>query len=116
MGPGRRGAPLTPSDDPLPGSSFQGADGDQLDENGLLDWDGVHARVVHNADPNDQDTAFAGGTKEGEPAHWILTTEAGASPLARRTSATPGRSSTSPAAARSCTSRSIAPPAMGTRS
>ncbi|HKG64052.1 MAG TPA: hypothetical protein VKB28_08320 [Solirubrobacteraceae bacterium] len=75
--PAAGAAPLTPTDDPLPGSSFQGADGDQLDENGLLDWDGVHARVVHNADPNDQDTAFAGGTKEGEPAHWILTTEAG---------------------------------------
>src|SRR4051794_8322688 len=70
-------APLTPTDDPLSGSSFQGGDGDQLDENGLLDWDGVHARVVHNEDPNDADSSFAGGTKVGDPANWILTTEIG---------------------------------------
>ena len=70
-------APLTPTGDPLSGSSFQGADGNQLNENGLLDWDGVHARVVHNDDPNERDTAFAGGTKVGDPAHWTFTTEAG---------------------------------------
>src|SRR5215210_7712492 len=75
--PAAGAAPLTPTDDPLSGSSFQGGDGDQLDENGLLDWDGVHGRVVHNEDPNKEDTAFAGGTKEGDPANWILTTEAG---------------------------------------
>ena len=75
--PAAGAAPLTPTDDPLPGSSFQGGDGDQREENGLLDWDGVHARVVHNEDPNKEDTAFVGGSKEREPAHWILTAEAG---------------------------------------
>jgi hypothetical protein len=72
-------APLTPTSDPLAGSTFQGADGNQASTAALVDWDAMEAagRVVHNPDANDQDTAFAGGTKEGDPNHWSLTTEAG---------------------------------------
>jgi len=67
---------LTPL--PLPGSSFQGADGDQANGQGFIDWAGLDpGRVVRNPDPNDQDTQFAGGTKLLEPAHWTFNTEAG---------------------------------------
>jgi hypothetical protein len=71
--------PLPPSPAPLPGSSFQGADGDQDDAPGLLDWQGLQAAgaVKHSPDPNDQDSAFAGGSKENEPGSWALVTEAG---------------------------------------
>ena len=34
-------------------------------------------RAYHNPDPNAQDTAFTGGSKENEPGLWNLTTEAG---------------------------------------
>jgi hypothetical protein len=72
-------AALTPSPAPLPGSNFQGADGNQASEGTLVDWDALQAdgRVTHNADPNAQDTTFAGGTKEGDPAHWVIDTTAG---------------------------------------
>ena len=61
--------PLRPSSAALPGSSFQGADGDHDDGAGLVDWQGVRARgaVVHSPDPNDNDSAFAGGSEENEP-------------------------------------------------
>jgi hypothetical protein len=65
-------ATLTPTDDPLRGSNFQGADADQLDENGHVDWNAFKARVVHNHDANDQDTTFGGGTKETDPALWFF--------------------------------------------
>ena len=68
---------LTPSPLPLPGSSFQGADGDQANSQMFIDWAGLGAgRVVRNHDPNDLDTQFAGGTKEGDPAHWRFNTKA----------------------------------------
>jgi hypothetical protein len=82
-------APLTPSSSPLPGSSFQGADGNQDDASPLVDWQALQAagRVRHSADPNDQDSAFKGGSKEDsafkggskedEPGDWDLTTEGG---------------------------------------
>jgi hypothetical protein len=72
-------APLTPTGDPLAGSDFQGADGNQASEGALIDWDALHdaGRVVHNPDANALDTAFAGGTKEGDPNQWALTTEEG---------------------------------------
>ena len=65
-------AALTPSSDPLSGSSFQGADGNQASEGGLTDWDALQTsgRIVHSDDPNALDTTFAGGTEEGDPAHW----------------------------------------------
>jgi hypothetical protein len=64
---------------PLPGSDFQGADGDQDDELPLVDWDALEAegRVAHNEDSDTSDTTFAAGSKEGEPAHWSLDTTPG---------------------------------------
>src|SRR4051794_20941453 len=72
-------APLTPTSVPLAGSTFQGGDGNQASEGPFNDWDALQSagRVGHNADPNVNDTAFAGGTKEGDPAAWHFTTEAG---------------------------------------
>jgi hypothetical protein len=75
--------PLPPTPDPLPGSSFQGADGDQSDATPRVDWQGLVAarRVVHNPDETDQDTAFTGGSKEDEPGTWDFTVEpSGVSP------------------------------------
>jgi hypothetical protein len=71
-------APLTPTQDPLAGSDFQGADGNQASEGSHIDWDALRdaGRVVHNPDANDRDTAFEGGTKEGDPNQWTLTTVA----------------------------------------
>jgi hypothetical protein len=61
-----------PSSDSLPGSSFQGADGDQDDAAQLFDWRTLSAggSVRHNRDPNDADSAFKGGSKEDAPGDW----------------------------------------------
>jgi hypothetical protein len=71
--------PLPPSNDPLPGSNFQGADGNQDDAAPLVDWQAMEAagRVRHSPDPNDADSAFTGGSEEDEPGDWDLTTEDG---------------------------------------
>jgi hypothetical protein len=73
------GAALAQSGAHLDGSSFEGADGDQDDAPPLIDWDGLQDadRVRHSPDPNDDDSAFAGGSKENEPGEWELTTERG---------------------------------------
>jgi hypothetical protein len=70
-------AVLPPTPNPLPGSRFQGADGNQDDTATLLDWQGFQGagRVGHTSDPNAQDSAFAGGSKENEPGNWALTTD-----------------------------------------
>ena len=70
---------LPPTPNPLPGSSFQGADGNQDDAPPLVDWEARQAsgQVRHSPDPNEQDTAFTGGSKELKPGDWGLTTEAG---------------------------------------
>ena len=72
-------AQLRSTPDSLPGSDFQGADGDQDDAAPLIDWQALQAaaRVQHNPDENDEDTAFAGGSKELQPGKWELTTERG---------------------------------------
>jgi hypothetical protein len=77
LAPPALGASLPPSQLPLPGSSFQGADGNQTNVAPSVDWQGLQAagRVRHTADPNDDDTAFTGGSKEDEPGEWDLTTE-----------------------------------------
>ena len=79
VGAGPALAALTPSSQPLGGSTFQGADGDQVSVRPLTDWDALQSagRVGHNADDNAHDTAFAGGTEEGDPAAWTFTTESG---------------------------------------
>jgi hypothetical protein len=73
--------PLPRTPDALPGSTFQGADGDQDDAPalGLIDWQTLQARglVQHSPDPNAEDDAFKGGSKENEPGNWDLTTESG---------------------------------------
>jgi hypothetical protein len=75
--------PLPPSDDSLPGSDFQGADGNQINAAPLIDWQRLQAdgRVHHSPDSNDQDSAFVGGSKENVPLNqertlWDFTTEA----------------------------------------
>jgi hypothetical protein len=68
---------LTPTPSPLPGSSFQGGDGNQDAVTGLADWETLQTagRVVHANDPNAQDSAFVGGSKENRPGEWDFTTE-----------------------------------------
>jgi hypothetical protein len=71
--------PLPPTTQPLPGSMFQGADGNQDDASPLIDWQALQAAGVvhHNPDPNAEDDAFAEGSKEDEPGKWDLTSESG---------------------------------------
>jgi hypothetical protein len=59
---------------PLPGSSFQGGDGNQADEGGV-DWQTfvTTGRVRHSPDA-DPDSIFEAGTKETAPGEWDLTT------------------------------------------
>lgn len=70
---------LTPTQQPLPGSGFQGGDGDQADAPPLLDWAGAAGlgRVLHLPDPDADDDAFAGGTKDLEPEDWEFDIEDG---------------------------------------
>jgi len=70
-------ASLTPTTQPLPGSTFQGADANQLDQTPFVDWNAFKSKVTHNHDDNDQDTTFGGGTKETDPAHWFFETSPG---------------------------------------
>jgi hypothetical protein len=69
--------PTTPN--PLPGSQFQGGDGNQDNASGLIDWQGFQAdgRVGHTSDPQANDDIFAGGTEELKPGGWSLTTKDG---------------------------------------
>jgi hypothetical protein len=66
---------LPPSTSPLPGSQFQGADGNQDDALPLTDWQALEAtsRVNHTSDDNAEDSAFQGGAKEDLPGPWDLT-------------------------------------------
>jgi hypothetical protein len=71
---------LSPSNNPLNGSNFQGADGNEDDAaSPRVDWQAMEDadRVRHSPDPNEEDSAFTGGSKEDEPGEWDLTTEAG---------------------------------------
>ncbi len=79
LAPAAHGQVVPTSSTPLPGSTFQGGDGDQDDGGGYIDWQALQAggRPVHNPDPNDHDTAFVSGLKEQEPYTWDFTTEDG---------------------------------------
>jgi hypothetical protein len=79
LGGGQAWAQFEPTSDPLAGSTFQGADGNQDDAAGLIDWQALQAagRVGHATDPNDEDSVFEGGTKETEPGAWEFGTERG---------------------------------------
>jgi hypothetical protein len=71
---------LPPTTSSLPGSSFQGADGNQNDDAALelIDWQAKQSErsVLHSPDPNEADSAFT-NSKENEPGNWDLTTVAG---------------------------------------
>ena len=69
----------TTTSQPLPGSQFQGGDGDQDNATGLIDWQGLQAdgQVDHTSDPNAQDNIFHGGSEELLPGEWDLTTQNG---------------------------------------
>ena len=73
---------LSPTPNPLPGSMFQGADGDQDDSPPYLDWQALQAegRVRHSPDPNAADDAFQGGSKEDKPGQWSSRPRKAASP------------------------------------
>jgi hypothetical protein len=75
---------VTPTSQPLPGSQFQGGDGDQNNAPDLtpplIDWQGLQAdgKVAHTPDPQANDNVFTGG-KELSPDSWTLGTQAGGS-------------------------------------
>ncbi len=71
--------PLAPTDSPLPGSSFQGGDGDQLAEGGNTDWQSLvgNMGLVSTNDPNAQDSTFDTGSHEDDPSNWDIATQAG---------------------------------------
>ena len=71
--------PLPTSTPPLPGSDFQGGDGNQDDAAPSIDWQALQAagRVVHAPDDNAKDTAFVGGSKILKPGEWDMTIEPG---------------------------------------
>jgi hypothetical protein len=71
--------PLAPTPNPLSGSSFQGADGDQDNASPLIDWQALQGAgaVLHSPDPNAEDSAFKGGSKEDEPGGWDFAVESG---------------------------------------
>ena len=72
--PAASAAPLPASSTPLPGSTFQGGDGDQDDEGSSIDWQGLHAGglVVHSPDVGEE---FAGESKENVPGEWQIISE-----------------------------------------
>jgi hypothetical protein len=79
--PRRSASAQTPN--PLPGSEFQGGDGNQDNAPGLIDWQGLQAdgQVDHTSDPQAHDNIFTQGSKELEPDNWVLgTSNGGATP------------------------------------
>jgi hypothetical protein len=73
----------------LPGSEFQGGDGNQTTPSmaeqtfctehflpTTLDWQNLPG-VVNSPDPQANDTRFKGGNKESEPGSWVIETQAG---------------------------------------
>ena len=71
--------PLSGSADPLPGSSFEGGDGNQVVD-GLLNVDWATAvGVRHFPDPQLNDQIFKGGSKENAPGLWNFVNQTGGS-------------------------------------
>src|SRR4051812_27394019 len=78
---------LTPTNAPLTGSNFQGADGNQADPAGDvssppdgvndIDWQGLAGSVPTTIDNNAVDSMFEGGDKETEPGQWGISSKAG---------------------------------------
>jgi hypothetical protein len=71
---------------PLPGSTFQGADGNQVipapPPPGLTDWASLLGRpaLISVADAENPDTQFSGGDKEDEPGNWHIVSPGPVSP------------------------------------
>src|SRR5215211_636410 len=71
--------PLSGSANPLPGSRFEGGDGNQVVDNPLnVDW-ATAVGVRHFPDPQLNDQIFKGGSKENEPALWDFVNQTGGS-------------------------------------
>src|SRR5215208_2175147 len=72
--------PLAGSANPLPGSTFEGGDGNQAATLPRTDWQNI-AGVNHSPDPNLNDNIFAGGNegKENAPGAWNFATQNGGS-------------------------------------
>jgi hypothetical protein len=65
---------VTPTDAALPGTDFQGGDGDQDSELLLRDWQSLVGQpgLVSVPDPNALDTTFGTGSHENDPENWDL--------------------------------------------
>src|SRR5829696_2583968 len=71
--------PLSGSASPLPGSKFEGGDGNQVADNPLnIDW-ATALGVRHFPDPQLNDKIFKGGSKENAPALWDFVNQTGGS-------------------------------------
>jgi uncharacterized repeat protein (TIGR01451 family) len=71
--------PLSGSAAPLPGSKFEGGDGNQVVDNPLnIDW-ATALGVRHFPDPQEDDEIFKGGSKENEPGLWDFVQQDGGS-------------------------------------
>jgi len=72
--------PLSGSASPLPGSNFEGGDGNQIAGALRTDWQNAGG-VNHSPDPNANDDIFAGGAegKESNPGNWNFDTHDGGS-------------------------------------
>jgi hypothetical protein len=80
-----RAVDLPSTTNPLPGSTFQGADGNQLipaPPPALTDWATLAGQpgLVSVADANDPDTQFSGGDKEDAPGSWDIVSPGPVSP------------------------------------
>ena len=63
---------VTPTSSPLPGSDFQGGDGNQTATALLRDWQSLVGQpgLVTINDPNAQDTTYGTGSHENNPVNW----------------------------------------------
>src|SRR5918993_3480892 len=64
--------PLAPTSAPLPGSDFQGGDGNQTATPLLRDWQSLVGQpgLVAVSDPNALDTTYGTGSHENDPLNW----------------------------------------------
>jgi len=80
LAPRADAVPLAGSANPLPGSTFEGGDGNQAATLPRTDWQNA-SPINHSPDPNASDNIFAGGNagKENAPGNWAFTTATGGS-------------------------------------
>jgi hypothetical protein len=70
--------PLAGSANPLPGSTFEGGDGNQAGALPRTDWQNATG-TLHRPDPQANDNIFTGGDKENNPGQWSFATKDGGS-------------------------------------